>query len=527
MKSERSVARVGWLRSVKTKALLAIAVIMVVIVGASDEIELRRNSAERAAQLDTRAAVAVAIQADALVQLLWDLANGQIEAMLAALARDPDFMSAEVVDPKGKRIAANGKVEAAGGYIERKAEITHVEGGKRQLLGSLVLRLSTANLEAADYSQFLFGLGKVVLTLAIIMAAMEAALRLITTPLRRMTDAMSKLSDGQTDIEIPAVGRRDEIGAMAGAVGIFRNNELERIRLEAEQVELKQRSETERRASMVNLANVFEGTVKSVVQTTSSVGRELERTGAQMASNAEQVRSRVSTIVQASDQASVNVQSAATAAEELSASISGISEQVARSAAISMQAVKEAERANSSVEGLASNAQSINDILELIKAIARQTNLLALNATIEAARAGEAGKGFAVVASEVKELANQTAKATEDITVQIAAIQNATGGSVAAIQGIGRTISQIDKIAADIAASVEAQTSATRDIARSVQAAATVTQEVSANIADVGEAVRQSTVAAGVARDASSTLGQQFTHLTDAVEGFVSHIHAA
>ncbi len=527
MKSERSAARVGWLRSVKTKALLAIAVIMVVIVGASDEIELRRNSAERAVQLETRAAVAVAIQADALVQPLWDIATGQIEAMLAALARDPAFLSAEVVDVKGKRVAASGKLDATSGFIERKAEITHVEGGKRQLLGTLVLRLSTADLEAADTSQRLFGLAKVALTLAIIMAAMEAALRLITTPLRRMTDAMSKLSDGQTDIEIPAVGRRDEIGAMADAVGIFRNNELERVRLEAEQVEIKQRSETERRASMVNLATLFEGTVKSVVQTTSTVGKELERTGAQMANNAEQVRNRVSTIVQASDKASMNVQSAATAAEELSASISGISDQVARSAAISMQAVKEAERANSSVEGLASNAQSINDILELIKTIAKQTNLLALNATIEAARAGEAGKGFAVVASEVKELANQTAKATEGITVQIAAIQGATGSSVEAIQGIGRTIAQIDKIAADIASAVEAQSAATKDIARSVQAAATVTQEVSLNIADVGEAVHQTTVAAGVARDASSTLGQQFTHLTDAVEGFVSRIHAA
>src|SRR5262249_13240579 len=162
-------------------------------------IELRRNSAERAAQLDTRAADAVAIQADALVQPLWDLANGQIEAMLAALARDPDFMSAEVVDPKGKRIASNGKIDNAGGLIERSAVSPSAEPGKRKWLGGRVRRFSPANLEAADYSQRLFGLGKVALTLAIIMAAMEAALRLITTPLRRMTDAMSKLSAGQTD----------------------------------------------------------------------------------------------------------------------------------------------------------------------------------------------------------------------------------------------------------------------------------------------------------------------------------------
>lgn len=161
--------RSGRMRSVKTKALVAITVLMAAITGISDQLELRVNAAERAAQLDTRAGLAVNIQADALSQPLWDLATDQVEVLLAALARDTDFLSAEVIGPNNKRLAAHGQLDAASGFVERRAEIAHVENGKRQPLGSLILRFSTAHLEEAYWHQLQASLLKTVLMLAIIM----------------------------------------------------------------------------------------------------------------------------------------------------------------------------------------------------------------------------------------------------------------------------------------------------------------------------------------------------------------------
>src|SRR5207253_413413 len=178
----------------------------------------------------------------------------------------------------------------------------------------------------------------------------------------------------------------------------------------------------------------------------------------------------------ASTQASTNVGTVAAATEELTASISNISQQVARSAEIAGKAAEEARRTNIVVEGLATGTQKIGEVVTLIQNIASQTNLLALNATIEAARAGEHGRGFAVVASEVKALANQTAKATEEISAQVQDIQNATSEAVNAIQAIGGTIAEIDEISNEISASVNQQGAATREIAGNVQQAANGTR---------------------------------------------------
>ncbi|MBV8651113.1 MAG: HAMP domain-containing protein [Alphaproteobacteria bacterium] len=513
--------------SLKTKTLVIIAVTMAAIVGLADQREFRRNQAERAAQLETRASLVAAIQADALEQPMWNLATDQVQAMLVALARDPDFLAAEVTHTDNKRVAAHGKLDTTSGFYEVKTDIVHDENGQRQPVGHLLLRLSTARLDAAARDDIQLSLVKIAITLSIIMGAIYAALRMITTPLGRMTTIMSQLAEGRTDLEIPALERRDEIGAMARAVSIFKTNAIARSRLEAEQVELKQQAEAERRKTMDGLAQIFEQTVKGVVETVSGAGKELDTTAVSMAANADRVSHQVVTVVKASDEATSNVQTVAGAAEQLTASIAEIGQQVTRSATIAGQAVEEAERTNRSVEGLAQAAQRIGDVVQLINNIASHTNLLALNATIEAARAGEAGKGFAVVASEGKTLANQTAKATEEISGQIAAIQGATVSSVAAIQGIGKTIAQLDEVATGIASAVQQQNAATREIARNVQAAATGTQEVSSNIAGVGEAVRQTGLAAGIVRDASATLGEQFKHLSSELEGFLDRVRAA
>jgi methyl-accepting chemotaxis protein len=349
----------------------------------------------------------------------------------------------------------------------------------------------------------------------------------ISTPVIGMTAAMQKLAGGDKSVEIPAQGRRDEIGQMAGAVEIFKHNMIEAERLRVEQEQAKARTEAEKVAAMNKMADEFEASVKGIVQTVSSAATELQSTSTSMSSTAEETQKQSTAVAAASEQASTNVQTVASAAEELSSSIAEISRQVSDSARIAGQAVHDAEHTNAQVQALAEAAQKIGDVVKLINDIAGQTNLLALNATIEAARAGEAGKGFAVVASEVKSLATQTAKATEDIAAQINAIQAATGSAVQAIGGIGQTIGRINEIATTIASAVEEQGAATKEIARNVQQASAGTNEVSANIANVTQAATETGAAASQVLSSAGELAKQSENLSYQVDAFIAKIRAA
>jgi len=244
----------------------------------------------------------------------------------------------------------------------------------------------------------------------------------IAGPIRAMTQAMDSLAKGDKATEIPARGRKDEVGHMAAAVQVFKDNMVKADRLAAEQA--REREAREKRAQAIEaLTRGFDQTVSGVLGSLASATSELQRTAESMSGTAEETNQQSTAAAAASEQASRNVQMVAAGAEELSASIAEIGQQVAQSNEIAGRAVKQADQTNDQVQGLAGAAQRIGEVVKLISDIAAQTNLLALNATIEAARAGEAGKGFAVVASEVKNLAMQTAKATEEISSQIGGMQ--------------------------------------------------------------------------------------------------------
>ena len=349
----------------------------------------------------------------------------------------------------------------------------------------------------------------------------------IAGPVVNMTTAMERLAGGDKSVEIPAQGRTDEIGQMAGAVQVFKDKMIEADRLRAEQEEMKRRAELDKKAAMNTMADDFESSVKGIVQMVASASTELQSTAQSMTATAEETSRQAGAVAAASEQASTNVQTVASAAEELSSSIGEISRQVSESAKISGQAVADAGRTNDQVKALAEAAQKIGDVVKLINGIAGQTNLLALNATIEAARAGEAGKGFAVVASEVKSLANQTAKATDEISAQVTSIQGATADSVQAIQGITETIGRINEIAAAIASAVEEQGAATQEIARNVQQAAAGTNEVSSNITGVTKAATDTGAAAGQVLGASGELSTQSEALGAKVDAFIARIRAS
>ena len=351
--------------------------------------------------------------------------------------------------------------------------------------------------------------------------------RAISKPMVTMTGAMSKLAEGDLEIEVPAQGRKDEIGEMAATVQVFKDNAIRVKQMEAEQKEAEKRAEAEKKAAMNKMADDFETAVGGVVDQVSSAATEMQSSSEAMAATAEETSQQSATVAAASEQASANVQTVASAAEELSSSIAEISRQVGQSSQITASAVVQAEQTNEKVQGLAVAANKIGEVVALITDIADQTNLLALNATIEAARAGDAGKGFAVVASEVKNLANQTGKATDEIGNQIAEIQSATAEAVSAIEAIGKTISEVDEIATTIASAVEEQGAATQEIARNVEQAATGTNEVSSNIGGVSQAAGETGAAATQIQSAANELSVQSETLRTEVDKFLANVRTA
>jgi methyl-accepting chemotaxis protein len=347
----------------------------------------------------------------------------------------------------------------------------------------------------------------------------------VTRPLKAITDVLGRLAQGDKSIEVPGADRRDEIGQMARAVVVLKDNAHEADRVAGLRAQ-EQEAREERGRVRDGMTRVFEGKIESIVSTVSAAAEQLRSTAESLAGTAAETNDQATASAAASQQATSNVESVAASAEELSSSVSEIGRQVTESTRIAAEAVTQAERTNGTVQGLAEAAQRIGQVVQLISDIASQTNLLALNATIEAARAGDAGKGFAVVASEVKSLANQTAKATEEISTQIGAIRAVSSDAVTAIREIGGTIGQINEIAAAIAGAVEEQAKATQEIARNVQQAAVGTNAVSSNLGGVTKAAGDTGSAAQQVLSASQGLSQQSSVLRGEVETYLREVKA-
>ena len=366
----------------------------------------------------------------------------------------------------------------------------------------------------------------------VLAAALCAAMGLmivmgVSRPIAAMTQIMLRLARGDMSAEISGADRKDEIGKMASAVVVFKDNALETERMRTRQMEADRLAAEQRKLDMHRLADAFEGAVGEIVETVSSAATELEASASTLTSAADRAQQQTTAVAAASEQASTNVRSVAAASEELSSSVTEISRQVQESARMAHDAVDQARMTNDRVSELSKAAARIGDVVELINTIAGQTNLLALNATIEAARAGEAGRGFAVVASEVKALAEQTAKATGEIGQQINGIQAATQESVGAIKEISGTIERLSEISSTIAAAVEEQGAATQEISRNVQQAAQGTQEVSSNITDVQHSATETGSASSQVLSAAQSLSQDSNRLKLEVGKFLNTVRAA
>ncbi|MFG1477070.1 HAMP domain-containing methyl-accepting chemotaxis protein [Xanthobacter sp. V4C-4] len=348
----------------------------------------------------------------------------------------------------------------------------------------------------------------------------------IVPPLRRIVDVTGALQQGETNFEIPYLGRKDEIGDLARSFDVLRLGLIKAAALEA-----ANRAEGEAKLARGNkiasLAKNFETVIRTVVGNLTTAAGELQKSAASMLSTSQQTQQQSSIVASASQEASSNVQAVAGATEEMTVSSREIGRQVSNASEMAAAAVEQASRTGRVVDGLAKDAEKIGSVMQLIQEITAQTNLLALNATIEAARAGDAGRGFAVVASEVKTLAGQTAKATEEISAQITDIQNATSSTVEAIKGIGASIVDISEVAAAVALAAQQQVTATVEISDNVQQTAMGTGEISRNIAVVAAAADETSTVAGAVLSSANQLAGEAENLRKEVDLFLGALNQA
>lgn len=450
----------------------------------------------------------------------------------------------------GRRNAAlESDVYAAGeSMVEELSALTNaVVDVQKTEGGSAIAAMGTLKATAVGTAlvSIIFGIG----------AAMLIT-RMIAAPVRKITEAMRRLADGDKSVVVEGAGRGDEIGAMAAAVQVFKENAVEMDRLQEEQerqraaqeeaerarmqreadaererqeerLAAERQASEERRRARMEMADNFESSVMHIVEMVASAATQIEASARGMSNLARATSEKSVGVASAAEQASANVQMVASATEEMTNSLAEVRQQVGSSSRVAEDASAKAERTDEIVNGLSGAAQRIGEIVALIQSIAEQTNLLALNATIEAARAGDAGKGFAVVASEVKNLAKQTAKATEEIGSQVTNIQSVSKEAVDAIGAIRQTIVEIASISSTVAATVEEQTAATSEISRNTQQAAGGTQEVARSIVEVREATDETGSAADQSLSAAAELATQADTLREEVRKFLSTVRAA
>ena len=508
------------------------------------DLRLANNSADLQKAIDSLAARLKSANhyADEMLKISKSAENRARIEKLKTRAGDYAKGAQQIVTVRTEAVAATGGADAAAKIAKLNEEVARIA---REVTLPIVAELepianqigefakhaveeqaaqSASEMATAEWESMALGIG----TILLLIATSIFSYFTIARPMRALSVSMDELAGGNFAVVLPGLGRKDELGAVAGAVEKFKVVSEQKAREEAEaRIKQDQIAAQQRKAEMVKLADSFEAAVGEIVETVSSASTELEASAGTLTSTAERAQEVTTMVAAASEEATTNVQSVASATEELSSSVNEISRQVQESARMASEAVEQARTTNDRVGELSKAAARIGDVVELINTIAGQTNLLALNATIEAARAGEAGRGFAVVASEVKALAEQTAKATGEIGQQITGIQGATQESVGAIKEISGTIERLAEIASAIAAAVEEQGAATQEISRNVQQAAQGTQQVSSNITDVQRGASETGSASAQVLSAAQSLSSDSNRLKLEVGKFLDSVRAA
>lgn len=537
-----------------------------------------RSATERqSAYLDTLEQANRAITAfDNMKYWYADLANSLSEEAEKKAARHAEAFAMlieeigeELGDEQGELLVANAKevarlsLEALDHYVMEEQEAGNQLMAKArvlvarndEILDKLLERLRADAQQAARRVDATSALAArtAIVTLLLILAGVTGIIltteRTVIRPIHSVTTAMKKVADGDLEVAIPMVDHPSEIGDMARAVAVFRDNALEIRKMQeqrerelaerqaererAEQAqraaEEKQRrqleSEFERQRTLASsVIELLEGQVLVSLEAVVGAAHELDQAHHAMDHSLATSQNRAAEVSTASELASENAQMVASAAEQLAGSVSEIAAQIAESSRIARETVDQQQAVARSAERMRDLTQDINKVIGMIDEIADMTNLLALNATIEAARAGEAGRGFSVVAAEVRTLAGETQKATESISQRIEEVQKASEETVGAIDAIGKQIRRIDEASSTVAAAAEEQQASTAEISRTIAQAAKATAGISAKIAEVVQDIQETGAAAGQVADAASNLQSIAGRLREDVEDYLANL---
>ena len=564
----------GWIKNIglswKVQLAPAFLVLVLIGVGVYALLALRSNQAAvdalvsgpvRQSELANDLTTAAWISHAKLYRLAATASNEKDEKKVAAFAKEASAAAGKISEAVKAVEAAQGELKpeslaklkvAVTGYLKQSknaiemadgdagSALMFIKGAERnftdieKLTDDLITRssdskdreIARAGMRLEQQQLTLMGVLLVVAFAGIIVSFLIG--RSISRPVVAMSKAARELAIGNFDVQLPGLDRGDEVGQMALAIQEFKVQAIAKAERETSEREEKTRElATARRTELHNLAGSFETAVGDIIEKVGAASSELESSAVILTKSSAATQQLSTVVAAASEETSTNVQSVASATEQMASSISEIGRQVAESNRITNEAVNQAEKTDARIAELSLAAGRIGDVTQLITTIAEQTNLLALNATIEAARAGEAGRGFAVVAQEVKALAAQTAKATSEISTQIAGMQAATQDSVVAIKEISGTIGRVSEIAAAIAAAIEEQGAATQEIARNVQQAAIGSTQVATSIADVNRGAGDTGSASSQVLSSAQLLSNENKRLKAEVAKFLATVRAA
>jgi methyl-accepting chemotaxis protein len=560
----------SWIKNIsltwKVQLAPAFLILMLIGVGAYALQALRSNQASvdalvsgpvRQSELASDLTVAAWTAQAKLYRLAATAANEKDDKKVAAFGKEASAAAAKISEAvkavEGAQGASFDKLKAAvAGYLKQSknaiemadgdagSALMFIKGAERnfaeieKLTDDLIARsseskdreIARAGMKLAEEQLTLMGVLVVVAFAGVVLSFLIG--RNISRPVVAMSEAMRELAVGNFEVQLPGLDRKDEVGQMGHAIQEFKVQAIAKAERETAEREEKNRElAAARRTELHSLAERFETAVGNIIENVGAASGELENSAVILTKSSAATQQLSTVVAAASEETSTNVQSVASATEEMAGSINEIGRQVADSNRIANEAVDQAQKTDARIAELSLAASRIGDVTKLITTIAEQTNLLALNATIEAARAGDAGRGFAVVAQEVKALASQTAKATSEISTQIAGMQSATQVSVLAIKEISGTIGRVSEIAAAIAAAIEEQGAATQEIARNVQQAALGSTQVATSIADVNRGAGDTGSASAQVLSSAQLLSNENKRLKAEVVKFLATVRAA
>ncbi len=419
--------------------------------------------------------------------------------------------------------------QAGNAYMEQvREQVNEVNTMLTKLTGDLELNAESARQVALGAARTASGLSfpSMFGVLAILAAAGIGLFFLVVRPIRRMTAAMLQLAEGDSTVDLPATEQSDEIGDMAGAVAVFRENMIEADRLRTAQVESQKQAQEEKVRDMHTLADGFETSVAELVDLLASSAGQMQSSAFALVDTARSSGKEATGAADSSRESADNIEMVAAATEELRISIQDVSEQICHSAEFAQDASTAARESNAVVNTLGQATSKIDSIVQIIQDIAEQTNLLALNATIEAARAGDAGRGFSVVASEVKGLAEATTKATQEISAQIKEIQDVAKVSVDQIGKVASSIEQIEERLSTVSASAEEQAATTGEISQSIRQAASHSKQISDSVLRLAETASMAESTSSETHEASVEMTLKTENLGAEVREFVARVRS-